>query len=1037
MKYGRKVLEAESKRTENSRGYALQGDDGYLKHNQAFPLAHGSHSTSPMRKNTYAGVCGNDHADGDCVDGDIREREGEKPYSMGMSDHQIHRRYRTNHSNKDDALKQTNTQNSPASGRLLYSPVLKKNRVEAISPVNGGANGKATRAMSSTEARRGLFDMSEKKSTGTGGETAVTPSRYAAPCYGKPNEGISPYDSRAGGDHYAAPTINSRLKEYSSWNHAPLTLGLSLPDTHRKCSEPVTAGTSLQKRSRWHLAWGDHDNNESTIGKMALTREGEGGAGVNTSTTGNTSKSIPSYLLYCFSKVGARETATTSKNVTTPLTAPYIGMPKQRLLAPFKPPPAAPPPTSAETETATAKTHLTSPPLRAAVSPHFFGAYRQYRLASESPQSGSQESPGHREKSPYAAAGSSMFPGEAYYDTKRPESRFSLLHGASEKEAYALSSSVANNSMLHHYSRGFYGPPLLDRGSSFLSGFINPHNDCYACSVLTLLLRSPYFCRALHDAHKLELSPKLSETPDSDAFSGDGTGDMGTMYPRWSFIPNKRHRGPSFNSVHQILLHFARLLEKPEKIMYGIDMAPLRQFFSTSFFSGEQQDAHEFFLSVINKLEEESMEELKSRKAKKEKSDDGNNTMTSEYGGNHILNDENTGEEKDVENNVIIDSSLIWINKLIGGKLLNIIRCRNEGCGHEIVTKDSYINLCINLRIEETMMADSTLTPPSSAADNREFAPDGPVGISSSKPPEVKLDELLLRETFEKKSTINRCDDVQTLLDYNLRYVSIDKYICDACGSSQNQDQGGSLLGPAPPILAIQLNRYSTVVNSYNDVRVVKDKTPVFINNELTLYALREEGQFDCDKKQLAPCVREAERVARLREQHAEKRHQQEGEDTGKLAIDPSGAGENASNGSSAEQMDKKEKEEEEDAETHVDAIRCLYRLRGLVRHIGFSPFVGHYVAEFATDAAASESPKVESTTTTTSTTGSSDVDTEGGKPSRVWHIADDIRVEVLPLEYLQKRRSRSTDSYLLLYEKVAEEEVSCPVWRVLPRGKN
>ncbi|KAF8302218.1 putative Peptidase C19, ubiquitin carboxyl-terminal hydrolase [Trypanosoma cruzi] len=1037
MKYGRKVLEAESKRTENSRGYALQGDDGYLKHNQAFPLAHGSHSTSPMRKNTYAGVCGNDHADGDCVDGDIREREGEKPYSMGMSDHQIHRRYRTNHSNKDDALKQTNTQNSPASGRLLYSPVLKKNRVEAISPVNGGANGKATRAMSSTEARRDPFDMSEKKSTGTGGETAVTPSRYAAPCYGKPNEGISPYDSRAGGDHYAAPTINSRLKEYSSWNHAPLTLGLSLPDTHRKCSEPVTAGTSLQKRSRWHLAWGDHDNNESTIGKMALTREGEGGAGVNTSTTGNTSKSIPSYLLYCFSKVGARETAPTSKNVTTPLTAPYIGMPKQRLLAPFKPPPAAPPPTSAETETATAKTHLTSPPLRAAVSPHFFGAYRQYRLASESPQSGSQESPGYREKSPYAAAGSSMFPGEPYYDTKRPESRFSLLHGASEKEAYALSSSVANNSILHHYSRGFYGPPLLDRGSSFLSGFINPHNDCYACSVLTLLLRSPYFCRALYDAHKLELSPKLSETPDSDAFSGDGTGDMGKMYPRWSFIPNKRHRGPSFNSVHQILLHFARLLEKPEKIMYGIDMAPLRQFFSTSFFSGEQQDAHEFFLSVINKLEEESMEELKSRKAKKEKSDDGNNTMTSEYGGNHILNDENTGEEKDVENNVIIDSSLIWINKLIGGKLLNIIRCRNEGCGHEIVTKDSYINLCINLRIEETMMADSTLTPPSSAADNREFAPDGPVGISSSKPPEVKLDELLLRETFEKKSTINRCDDVQTLLDYNLRYVSIDKYICDACGSSQNQDQGGSLLGPAPPILAIQLNRYSTVVNSYNDVRVVKDKTPVFINNELTLYALREEGQFDCDKKQLAPCVREAERVARLREQHSEKRHQQEGEDTGKLAIDPSGAGENASNGSSAEQMDKKEKEEEEEAETHVDAIRCLYRLRGLVRHIGFSPFVGHYVAEFATDAAASESPKVESTTTTTSTTGSSDVDTEGGKPSRVWHIADDIRVEVLPLEYLQKRRSRSTDSYLLLYEKVAEEEVSCPVWRVLPRGKN
>ncbi|PBJ71479.1 ubiquitin hydrolase CA [Trypanosoma cruzi cruzi] len=1031
MKYGRKVLEAESKRTENSRGYALQGDDGYLKHNQAFPLAHGGHSTSPMRKNAYTGVCGNDHEDGDCADGDIREREGEKPYYMGMIDHQIHRRYRTNHSNKDDALKQTNTQNSPTSGRLLYSPVLKKNRVEAISPVNGGANDKATREMSSTEARRGLFDMSEKKSTGTGGETGVTPSRYAAPCYGKPNEGISPYASRAGGDHYAAPTINSRLKEYSSWKHAPLTLGLSLPDTHRKCSEPVTAGKSLQKRRRWDLAWGDHYNNESTIGKMALTREGEGRAGVNTSTTGNASTSILSSS-FGSSKVAAVETARTSNNFTTPLTAPYIGMPKQSLLAPSTPPPAAPPPTSA----ATAKTQLTSPPLRAAVSPDFLGAYRQYRLASESPQSGSQESPGYRETSPYAAAGSSMFPGEAYYDTKRHESRFSLLHGASEKEAYALSSSVTKNSMHHHYSRGFYGPPLLDRGSSFLSGFINPHNDCYACSVLTLLLRSPYFCRALYDAHKLELSPKLGETLDSDAFSGDGTGDMGTMYTRWSFIPNKRHRGPSFNSVHQILLHFARLLEKPEKIMYGIDMAPLRQFFSTSFFTGEQQDAHEFFLSVINKLEEESMEELKSRKAKKEKSDDENNTMTSEYGANPMLNDENTGEGKDVENKFIIDSSLIWINKLIGGKILNIIRCRNEGCGHEIVTKDSYINLCINLRIAETMKVDSTLTPPSWAADNRDFAPDGPVGRSFSTPPEVKLDEFLLRKTFEKKSTINSCDDVQTLLDHNLRYVSIDKYTCDACGSSQNQDQGGSLLGPAPPILAIQLNRYYTVVNSYNNVRVVKDKTPVFINNELTLYALREEGQVDCDKKQLTPCVREAERVARLREQHAEKRHQQEGEDTGKLTIDPSGAGKNASNGSSVEQMDKKEKEEEEDAETHVDAIRCLYRLRGLVRHIGFSPFVGHYVAEFATDAAASESPKAESTTTT-STTSSSGVDTEGGKPSRVWHIADDIRVEVLPLEHLQKRRSCSTDSYLLLYEKVAEEEVSCPVWRVLPRGKN
>ncbi|RNF04420.1 ubiquitin hydrolase [Trypanosoma conorhini] len=164
MNYGRKVLEAEKKRTEATSSHALEGDNGYLKHNQAFPLAHGNYTASPWRGNSRAGVGGSDSSDGDYADAIERTNDGDNPSAVGTSNRQREQWHPPNSGGSSFAWRPPRTRRSPTSGSLLTSPVPKRVRLEPTAPATGGAGGSRSRPMDSPEARRGLAEGSEKQS---------------------------------------------------------------------------------------------------------------------------------------------------------------------------------------------------------------------------------------------------------------------------------------------------------------------------------------------------------------------------------------------------------------------------------------------------------------------------------------------------------------------------------------------------------------------------------------------------------------------------------------------------------------------------------------------------------------------------------------------------------------------------------------------------------------------------------------------------------------------------------------------------------
>ncbi|ESL09692.1 hypothetical protein TRSC58_02584 [Trypanosoma rangeli SC58] len=1014
MNYGRKVLEAEKMRTETDSSYALNGDNGYLKHNHAFPLAHGNYTTPPRRSHSRADVSDDDSSDGDCTKEIERANDGGNSCGVGTGTKQPHQRHHLNGSSNGVTCKQSRKRKSSASRSLPTSPLPKRIRLEATSPAKGDASSSLARAIGSPAARRSLLGVSEKKSPVASGGAVETASRYAAPCFGNSNGGNSPCSSRMRENHYAAPTVSSKLKETLPWRRPSVTLGLHPPARHCNGHEPVTAGISLSKTSRSHAIMADSCDTEAN--KRVVATGGECGQKTGAfSTTINNNFTASASLHPAYKDAGASLMRNSTSWTTHPTTSP-VKMAKQHVLG-------SPLLTPAERETV--KTPGASPPLRAAVSPHSLSPYRQYRPASEPLQSAAWAAPAYTGKAPYAvAAVPPSHAEEAPCDVRRNTHQPLLLSSGAEKGPDFSSPSCAKTPRWAlNSSWGAYRSPSLNLDSRHCSGFINPRNDCYACSVLTLLLRSPQFCHALCDAPRREptdFANRNNSTNDNQSY------DPSNVYTSWPLVQLQQRQEASFTSIHEVLLHFVRLLQKPENIEYGIDMTPLREFFSTSFFSGEQQDAHEFFLDLIQKLEEEAIEILKRRNGVHEDNREKSQTRA-ETEANMLFNDGNPVDGKGGEDASIIHPSRVWINRLFGGNLLNIIRCGNEACKHEIATQDPYVNLCINLSKAGFTEAGATLPAQRLAADNGGSALSEAVGGRPCTPPKEEISESLPSTISKINPGEHAYKDVQTLLEQTLQYVPLDRYVCDACGSSQKQNQGGSLLGPLPPILTIQLNRYSTNYDPVNGVHVIKNKTPVFINEELTLFALREEGQFDSEKKQLAPCVRGAERAAKERERHVMLNRQYEGGETGMPSTNSVLEGDDDSDNSGVDQRHEKVEEEAgADDKTHINAIRYLYRLRGVVRHIGSSPVAGHYVTEFAADGVEPGPPPKPDDVG--SSIGKAEV-----KPSRLWHIADDIRVDVLQLAALERHRSCSIDSYLLLYEKVMEDEVSCPVWRVLP----
>ncbi|RNF04419.1 putative ubiquitin hydrolase [Trypanosoma conorhini] len=790
---------------------------------------------------------------------------------------------------------------------------------------------------------------------------------------------------------------------------------------HRNGRDPVTAGISPSKAGRSYSTMADTYGAETS--RRMLAANGEGGEKARGFAPNNSNATTTASRFSAPKGVATSPMRESTSLMIHPTMSP-MKMARHES-------PGSPPPTPAER--GAVKTSVVSPQLRAAVSPHSLSSYRQCCLAGDSQQSVACAAPRYTEMNPYPVAATSLaYPGETSWGLRRNTYPPRQLYPGVEKKPDAFPASGAKKLHLRGTSRAAYGSPLFGCDPRHSSGFINPSNDCYACSVLTLLLRSPRFCRALREAPvpvpEPEPEPEPTDSANGNGAKGNRDDDLDEMNTGWPRTSPKRQQKVTFTSAHQVLLHFARLLERPELVRYGIDMSPLRGFFSAPFFSGEQQDAHEFFLELIQTLETEAIAAVKRRDGTLEDGRDSKKTPT-EAEANALFNDDCPAEGSGGKDASSIHPSHVWINRLFGGKLLNVIRCGNEGCGHEIATQDPYVNVCINLSRTGATEAGVTLPAQSPAADNGGSELSKAVPGRPRPPPKEPVSELQPPTTLEAKPGKRRHKDVQTLLEHTLRYVPLDRYVCDACGSSQKQNQGGSLLAPVPPILTIQLNRYSTTYDPVCGVCVLKDKTPVFLNEKLTIYALREEGQFDGEKKQLTPCVREAERAAEELGLHVTPKQQHEGDEAGKMSDTSSLVGDDDSSGSGVSRRCEGAEEHEagNDAKTHVNAIRYVYRLQGVVRHIGSSPIAGHYVAEFAADGTAPGSPP------RPDAAGSSVGGEEVKSSSRLWHIANDVRVDVLQPACLQGLRSRSTDSYLLLYEKETEDEVSCPVWRVLP----
>nr|CCC90516.1 putative ubiquitin carboxyl-terminal hydrolase [Trypanosoma congolense IL3000] len=531
------------------------------------------------------------------------------------------------------------------------------------------------------------------------------------------------------------------------------------------------------------------------------------------------------------------------------------------------------------------------------------------------------------------------------------------------------------------------------RGPCEHSGFINPDNDCYACSVLTLLLRSPVFSNALLAAPiatntDVPISTRTVSSPNADICQvfRDVENTAG-------FIEPVRQEANT-SSLHHVLQNFARVLERPQEIISGIDMRPLHHLFGNNFFAGDQEDAHEFFLAIIDKLTEESKTMLKAIEKSKELDETDAARLKSKYGSISEgvgKEEENASEENDV------DSSRIWVSNLITGKLLSIIRCGNVNCGHEIATVDPFVNLSLTLLKEEEAGDESSQQCSPQVAVTQSDVDAGAACASATTPTDI---------LGASTATPRVVHDLKSLLKFNFRFSALESYVCDACGSSKNQLQGVCLLGSLPSLLVVQVKRFTTQFSKELGAVVSKDTSEVFVNRKIVLYAL-DEDHYSSTEKKLKPEVCSAERSAQQQ--------------------------------ASGETMDE--------VKTSVKVIRCLYMLRGTVLHLGGTLNAGHYTTEFSkekNDVKVEKGDKDEGQHDETGNSQGQAMDSAGVKvlrtnteaTPRAWFMADDARVLPLPEDHSSREGGRSSTCYLLLYERVEEESVSCHVWNVLPQSR-
>lgn len=522
------------------------------------------------------------------------------------------------------------------------------------------------------------------------------------------------------------------------------------------------------------------------------------------------------------------------------------------------------------------------------------------------------------------------------------------------------------------------------------SGFTNTGNDCYACSVVTMLIRNRVFMDALlsslpHSAREIieeqvkklkklkrlrdaEMDRKLREISDKELQCGElmqgfplhmGFAQCYVELKKHRFLVTETHslQREMRNSYSDRVAHYLNMLKRllgihsvaapPDTLGHsddfsayvssrpffefqkGVSLAPIRSGFppDSIFFSGYQEDAHEFLIDLLDRLEKEAV------------------GLRREMSGGDVRESPSP--------------SAAWINEVMQGQLLNVVRCRNPHCGHEIVTVETFLNLGLAL-----------------AQKNN----------SNDDDPHYREDRVPV--------------SIQDLIGNIMHFQLLEEYVCDACRGASCSYQGACFFGRPPPLLTIQLKRFDAVYDSVHQTMLMtKNQQPVRISERVEVYSLPDDpvniardsespllhSYYDSDSKRLSDVFYAAEA----------SRHR-----CPERAV--------------------------------VQGRRASYRLQGIVHHHGKDIEHGHYTCSFSLNKHAGRGLSSESLVPSSGEAvhqGSDGAEEDHAN----WKDVDDRHVSRISHSAVENMLSWSTGCYLLLYERERVEEVcECPLDRVM-----